>query len=394
MSFEGETQVFKIPHLRNLYQKIGMFGMPDVGVFKGGNNGDQGPQVRGFGFLHDGGVDTPFRFHNASVFDLNLTEAAQMEQFMFAFDTNLAPVVGQQITLTSTNSPTVGPRISLLINRAAQNECDVTVKGTLAGEARGWYRNADGLFQPDRGNEPAITDAALRMQAGTSGQELTYTCVPPGSGVRIGVDRDLDSCFDGDEVDGGTDPADPSSVAVACLTCLSGDRVLQPRLRVTRNLNPTGDERLTLRGDWEPLSTPSVNPLTDGFTFRVNGDSGVLFSRQIPGGAPPTPGAAGWTVNRAGTRWTFNDRDDTDGDGITKVIVINRSSPTRGTLYKFRVKGKDNNFQIPVPDLPPTLLVGFGAPAQIGAGQCANKVFNAVDGCRASSTGDSVACDG
>ena len=28
--FEGETQVFKIPHLRNLYQKVGMFGMPAV----------------------------------------------------------------------------------------------------------------------------------------------------------------------------------------------------------------------------------------------------------------------------------------------------------------------------------------------------------------------------
>ena len=27
-SFEGESQFFKIPHLRNLYQKVGMFGMP------------------------------------------------------------------------------------------------------------------------------------------------------------------------------------------------------------------------------------------------------------------------------------------------------------------------------------------------------------------------------
>src|SRR4030095_14588348 len=29
-SFEGETQDLKIPHLRNLYQKIGMFGFPNV----------------------------------------------------------------------------------------------------------------------------------------------------------------------------------------------------------------------------------------------------------------------------------------------------------------------------------------------------------------------------
>jgi hypothetical protein len=28
---------------------------------------------------------------------------------------------------------------------------------------------------------------------------LTYTCTPPGSGQRIGIDRDLDGVLDGDE---------------------------------------------------------------------------------------------------------------------------------------------------------------------------------------------------
>ena len=52
-TFEGETQEFKIAHLRNLYQKVGMFG-----VAGGATVGDQ---VRGFGFLHDGSVSTVFR---------------------------------------------------------------------------------------------------------------------------------------------------------------------------------------------------------------------------------------------------------------------------------------------------------------------------------------------
>jgi hypothetical protein len=30
-------------------------------------------------------------------------------------------------------------------------------------------------------------------------QELTWTCVPPGSGVRLGIDRDEDGCLDGDD---------------------------------------------------------------------------------------------------------------------------------------------------------------------------------------------------
>ena len=58
-SFAFNPQLFKIPHLRNLYQKIGMFGMaaPPFGILPGDND-HQGDQVRGFGFLHDGSFDT------------------------------------------------------------------------------------------------------------------------------------------------------------------------------------------------------------------------------------------------------------------------------------------------------------------------------------------------
>src|SRR5262249_12587444 len=150
------------------------------------------------------------RFHNAKVFDLDPTEAADMEQFVLAFDSNLAPIVGQQITLTRKNLRKVGPRIDLMIARAALNECDLVVKGTMLGppaEQRGWVRQAGGMVPSDRVPEPLLTDAALRAQASTDGQERTYTCVPPGSGQRIGVDRDGDGFLDGDDAA----PADPGS---------------------------------------------------------------------------------------------------------------------------------------------------------------------------------------
>jgi len=35
--------------------------------------------------------------------------------------------------------------------------------------------------------------------------------VPPGSGVRIALDRDLDGTYDGDEILTGKDPSDPDS---------------------------------------------------------------------------------------------------------------------------------------------------------------------------------------
>jgi hypothetical protein len=110
------------------------------------------------------------------------------------------------------SSGAVGLRIDLLIARAAADECDLVVKGTLAGVARGWqYRPLVNDFQSDRDAEAPLTDAQLRSIAGAPGQALTYTCVPPGSGVRIGVDRDEDGFFDRDELDAGSDPADPLS---------------------------------------------------------------------------------------------------------------------------------------------------------------------------------------
>ena len=221
MSIEGEPQEFKIPHLRNAYQKIGMFGMPKVAFFRDGDTTSLGAQVRGFGFLHDGSVDTLFRFHGAGVFSINDTERAQLEQFVLAFDSNLAPIVGQQITLTSANAATVGGRIDLLIARAAAGECEVVVKGNVGTEQRGWLRQANGQFRSDRLAEPLLSDAALRAQAASAGQERTYTCVPPGSGQRIGVDRDEDGFFDRDELDAGSDPADPASVPAGGTTTTS-----------------------------------------------------------------------------------------------------------------------------------------------------------------------------
>src|SRR6185369_11951415 len=168
-----------------------------------GNNLFLGDQIRGFGFLHDGSTDTLFRFHNATVFNQNGINPTgipagapgdplrrQIEQFMFAFDSNLAPIVGQQITRTDTNGATVDPRITLLEQRADAGECDLIVKGRFGGEDRGMIYVGGGQFQTDRADDPQQSDATVRAFSNTAGQELTFTCVPPGSGVRLGIDRD------------------------------------------------------------------------------------------------------------------------------------------------------------------------------------------------------------
>src|SRR4029078_9995765 len=120
-TFENETQEFKVPHLRNAYQKVGMFGMPEVPFVNITDPQHTGDQVRGFGMLHDGSIDTVLHFLHASVFSLTDTERTNLEEFVFAYDSDLAPIVGQQVTLTSSNAAVVNTRINLLIARATTN---------------------------------------------------------------------------------------------------------------------------------------------------------------------------------------------------------------------------------------------------------------------------------
>ncbi len=198
-SFEGETQHFKVPHMRNMYHKVGMFGQ------SAGNGPNTGDQIRGVGFLHDGSVDTIFNFLGAGVFNLSNTQQQRLEAFSLQFPSDLAPVVGQQVTLTATNGAEANPRIDLLVFRAGQSfdslmlggtvtECDLIVKGTVGGVERGWVREASGKFRSDTDEE--LFDGQLRALA-TSEGPLTYTCAPPGSGYRMGINRDEDAVLDG-----------------------------------------------------------------------------------------------------------------------------------------------------------------------------------------------------
>jgi DNA-binding beta-propeller fold protein YncE len=235
-SAEPETQAFKIPHLRNVYQKVGMFGMDNTfdptcatcGFFLGppyNSNDFMGDQVRGFGVMHDGSNDTAFRFHagigflergvtpalppnpggfpavnasdtpaqQAAELQANVTLRRQVEAFVLAFDSNMAPIVGQQVTLTAASGADATARINLLKARAAAGEADLVVKGLLISFL---YDPSTGKFILDRANAQEWPDPLVRALAQLS--PLTFTAVPPGSGWRIAIDRDSDGDYDGD----------------------------------------------------------------------------------------------------------------------------------------------------------------------------------------------------
>jgi YVTN family beta-propeller protein len=228
-TFEGETQNFKVAHMRNVYQKIGMFGGSRETTFVG-------DQVRGVGVLHDGSISTVLDFLDGGTAFPGLvgSEPEDLEQFTLAFPSDIAPIVGQQVTLAGTPDSDTDARIALLINQAGTpfdsavlggtvTECDLIVKGVVNGEARGWsYQPGTASFKSDREGE-LHTDAQLRAFALVAGQEMTYTCVPPGSGERMGVDADLDGAGDRDELDAGTDPANAGSIFGACADGVDND---------------------------------------------------------------------------------------------------------------------------------------------------------------------------
>ncbi|WP_348652741.1 hypothetical protein [Polyangium sp. 6x1] len=236
LGFGGQPQIFKNVHLRGQYQKVGMFG--SAAAF-GSQPPDPflGDQIRGFGFTHDG--STPTLFQRSGIFDAGTqvlpetlpivvnvapgipTNAAgvqakrDMEAYQLAFDTNLAPIVGQQVTLTVANQASAAARIDLLLQRANALECDLVAKGVSGSysevEVGYLYIPELNRFVVDQQGISPIPDAVLRTIFLANNSSLTYTCVPPGSGARIGIDRDLDGYLDGDEIAAGSSPADPTS---------------------------------------------------------------------------------------------------------------------------------------------------------------------------------------
>ncbi|KQV99490.1 hypothetical protein ASC87_20310 [Rhizobacter sp. Root1221] len=188
----GVDEDMKIPHLRNMYAKVGMFarntqvaGAPDAG-----------DQIRGFGFDNTGASGTVAGFLGAAVFTLNATQRHQVEQFVLAMNSEMNPIVGQQVTVTPANAGQrdVSARLNLIVARgkvtSPRAECEVVAKGVIANVPKGWVHNrGTDQFVPDKSSEAALTLTELLSAAAADDAALTFTCAPPGNGTRVGVAR-------------------------------------------------------------------------------------------------------------------------------------------------------------------------------------------------------------
>jgi mono/diheme cytochrome c family protein len=212
-TIEGEPQEFKVTQLRTVYDKVGMFPQnngqpfdPNIPFLQQRVRG--APQVRGTGTLHDGSEAGPEDFLTDPQFQLNANTLRQVVDFVYAFPSNLAPVVGQQVTLRSDSGADTMTRLTLLMQRAGtafvqpgnatRTECDLVAKMAMGGRMRGF------LFQPQQANflddnGAPISLASLRTLAQSPGQEVTFTCIYTGGGRRFGIDRNLNGTLDAAE---------------------------------------------------------------------------------------------------------------------------------------------------------------------------------------------------
>jgi DNA-binding beta-propeller fold protein YncE len=192
----------KVPHLRNMYEKIGP-------VF--GDRVQPPPLARsGTGFVHDGSVPDLGTFLSFSVFTVSAQQVRDLAAFTAHFPTGTRPAVGRLLTVPAGTPPTgtaqdedvlrwlvgdasaVPPRPPLGDANAPAHHCELVASTRLGGIVRR-LRYAGGVWISDLAGDPTRTTTALRQAAQGP---ITFLCTPIGSGTRLGGDRDEDGVLD------------------------------------------------------------------------------------------------------------------------------------------------------------------------------------------------------
>ena len=281
----------KIPHLRNMYDKIGpVLAAP----------GGMPPDTKsGFGFTHDGSFPDLLRFLSLNNFTLDnanqAREARDLASFLFHFPTSTQPAVGRQVTLAAGTPPTGTTDEETLLATLttlgdlndSNRHCELVASTVSGGRIRA-YHYAGGVWVTDALAEPPVSTTSLRENATAP---ITFTCTPLGSGPRLGGDRDDDGARDFDDCA----PADRgvflAPVVVAGVTL---DRLPATTLDWTDQAPSAGAGTLydVLGGDVSGLRTTGI-----GVTACiVDGLSAPTFVDTRP---DPIPGDAYFYLVRA-----------------------------------------------------------------------------------------------
>jgi DNA-binding beta-propeller fold protein YncE len=278
---------FKTQQLRNLCDKNG-FSL-------------RGPVSRaGFGFLHDGRVDSLTRFVQDG-FDLQGDqETADMIAFLMAFtgsdlpaasifDANAPPGlpsrdvsagVGFQTILRTNLSNT---RIDFMISNAQKSGSRVDL--IVHSASRSWFMtNAN--FTADKFG---ITNSISELMAlATADSPVIFTLVPRGSGVRLALDRDEDGFFNQSEIEAAADPDNADITPETTTPRLTSVQFTSNSVRLEWLGRVTSFYRVQTRSDfstnsaWADFTEPvalAQNPAS--WTEPIQSGAGARFYRVV-----------------------------------------------------------------------------------------------------------------
>ena len=209
-------QIIKAPQLRNLYEREGF----DATVPE---------SAAGFGFFHDGTMDSLTRFVSGFRPQGPDQDIADLLAFLLSmsgsgfddlptsdnpFDfTPAGPAsldthagVGFQVTVTPNNigDPNVTGAVAAMIREASTNNVGLIAKAGARGAYLESGAGANAQFVTDAAADPPQSTAQLVQLLGLP---MTFTVVPFDTQIRAGVDRDRDGCLDADDAA----PTDPTS---------------------------------------------------------------------------------------------------------------------------------------------------------------------------------------
>jgi hypothetical protein len=172
------------------------------------------------------------------------------------------------------------------------------------------------------------------------------------------------------DADCGAGEACSGCACVNAPVCASGLTIQKPSLRLRATPFSLRVKGQTLI----PKPWQGVDPRANGIRLVVDAASGPGgLDVTLPGGAAVN--GVGWSLNRAGTQWTYHDPAGLHG-GVTKAAVKDRSSRTDGLLL-WSITGK-SGATVVLPDVS-TVRSAIVHGAQL---ECGSLAWNAPGGTR------------
>ena len=186
-----ESQDFKVPQLRNVYQKKYFYRSATT------------VSLSGFGLIHDGNDPDLFTFLSRTVFGTFANDTARkrnLSAFVLCFDTGTAPATGYGRSVRTANLAASATDWTTLEAQASAQNIDFVLRGIFNGKRHGFrYRTTTNDYVSDQTGLGPFTRGDLQNAIAAGNATLALIGVPFGSGARFAIDRDGNGIADSDE---------------------------------------------------------------------------------------------------------------------------------------------------------------------------------------------------